>query len=94
MEKAQIVGKGLRVVGKVVQYTGDTPTKKAGTGVAIYGAATLDPLTTGVGLAIRFHDSLDALAAKAKDIVMGAAILKGMVDDANAQVQEETEQQA
>lgn len=89
MADHKIVSGGLKALGHVVRATGDTPTKKVGTGTAIYGAATLDPVTVGVGLALRFHDKADALAKKVKDVVMGIGYLKTLVDEANAKAQEE-----
>jgi hypothetical protein len=35
-------------------------------------ALTLDPVTVGVGLALRFHHRLDGLAAKAKALLLDA----------------------
>lgn len=89
MADHKIVKGGLKVLGHIVKATGDTPTKKAGTGTAIYGAINLDPVTTGIGLCLRFHDKADALAKKVKDVVMGIGYLKTMVDEANAKAQEE-----
>lgn len=75
-----IVGKGLRTAGHVVRATGDTATKKAGSGVAVYGAVTLDPVTLAAGLALRFHDKLDGVVAKAQEI-LGVAVIKPEEDD-------------